>query len=29
VTMVNCSGNSLFTTQSALPANSPLFGWTL
>lgn len=28
-TLVNCSGNSLFTNQSALPANSPLFGWTL
>lgn len=28
-TLVNCTGNSLFTSQSALPANSPLFGWTL
>lgn len=26
-TLVNCSGSSLFTSQSALPAHSPLFGW--
>lgn len=29
LTMVNGSGGSLFTSQSALPAHSPLFGWTL
>lgn len=29
LTMVTCSGNSLFTTQSALPANSPFQSWTL
>ncbi len=28
-TLVNCSGSALFTNQSALPAHSPLFGWTL
>lgn len=28
-TLVNCSGSSLFTSQSLLPAHSPLFGWTL
>lgn len=29
VTATNCTGSTLFTDQSALPANSPLFGWTL
>lgn len=29
LTMVNCSGNSLFTAQSLLPANSPFQSWTL
>lgn len=29
VTAINCTGSSLFTNQSLLPANSPLFGWTL
>lgn len=29
LTMVNCSGNSLFTTQSALPAHTPFQSWTL
>lgn len=29
VTAINCTGSSLFTNQSALPANSPLFGWAL
>lgn len=29
VTAINCTGSTLFTNQSALPANSPLFGWTL
>lgn len=29
VTCVTCTGSTLFTNQSALPANSPLFGWTL
>lgn len=29
LTMVNCSGNSLFTAQSALPANTPFQEWTL
>lgn len=29
LTMVNCSGNSLFTTQSALPAHTPFQEWTL
>lgn len=29
LTMVNGSGNSLFTSQSALPANSPFQSWTL
>jgi hypothetical protein len=29
LTMVNCTGNSLFTTQSALPAHTPFQEWTL
>lgn len=29
VTMTNCSGNSLFTTHSGLPANTPFNSWTL
>jgi len=29
VTATNCTGSSLFTSQSLLPAHSPLFGWTL
>lgn len=29
VTATGCTGSSLFTSQSALPADSPLFGWTL
>lgn len=29
LTMVNCTGNSLFTTQSALPAHTPFQSWTL
>jgi hypothetical protein len=29
VTMVNCTGNSLFTTHSALPAHTPFQSWTL
>jgi hypothetical protein len=29
LTMVNCTGNSLFTSQSSLPAHSPFSGWTL
>lgn len=29
LTMVNCSGNSMFTTQSALPAHTPFQSWTL
>jgi hypothetical protein len=29
VTAINCTGSTLFTDQSALPAHSPLFGWTL
>lgn len=29
LTMVNCSGNSLFTSQSALPAHTPFQEWTL
>lgn len=29
VTTINCTGSSLFTSQSALPTHSPLFGWTL
>jgi hypothetical protein len=28
-TLVNCTGSSLFTSQSTLPAHTPLFGWTL
>jgi hypothetical protein len=29
LTMVTCTGNSLFTTQSALPAHTPFQSWTL
>ena len=29
LTMVNCSGNSLFTAQSLLPAHTPFQEWTL
>lgn len=29
LTMVNCAGNSMFTTQSALPAHTPFQSWTL
>lgn len=29
LTMVTCTGNSLFTTQSALPAHTPFQNWTL
>jgi len=29
LTMINCSGNSMFTTQSALPAHTPFQSWTL
>jgi len=29
LTMVNCSGNSMFTTQSGLPAHTPFQSWTL
>lgn len=29
VTCTNCTGSTLFTNQSLLPAHSPLFGWTL
>lgn len=29
VTATGCTGSSLFTSQSLLPADSPLFGWTL
>lgn len=29
VTMVNCSGNTLFTTHSGLPAGTPFNQWTL
>lgn len=27
-TLVNCTGNSVFTTASGNPANSPIFGWS-
>lgn len=29
LTMINCTGNSLFTTQSGLPAHTPFNSWTL
>ncbi len=29
VTMTNCTGNSLFTTHSGLPAGTPFNSWTL
>ena len=29
LTMVNCSGNSMFTAQSLLPAHTPFQSWTL
>lgn len=29
LTMINCTGNSLFTTQSGLPAHTPFQSWTL
>lgn len=29
LTMVTCTGNSMFTTQSALPAHTPFQSWTL
>ena len=29
LTMVSCTGNSLFTTQSGLPAHTPFQSWTL
>lgn len=29
LTMTSCTGNSLFTTQSALPAHTPFQNWTL
>lgn len=29
LTMVNCTGNSMFTTQSALPPHTPFQSWTL
>jgi hypothetical protein len=29
LTMTNCTGNSMFTTQSALPAHTPFQSWTL
>ena len=28
VTAISCTGSTLFTDQSLLPANSPLFGWS-
>ena len=29
LTMIGCTGNSMFTTQSALPAHTPFQSWTL
>jgi hypothetical protein len=29
LTMVSCTGNSMFTTQSGLPAHTPFQNWTL